>query len=85
MDFNTELKQLAHVKVLGKPLQIGDVLRALDLNSTDESTRVSVSANFMRIGIMEDFALINLALPLSHPDNDKACGKVLAILNKGHE
>ncbi|MBR1146653.1 hypothetical protein [Bradyrhizobium sp. AUGA SZCCT0431] len=77
---NEEADNAQRWKILGKPLTIEDVLRALDLNSTDEGTYLSCSSNLMRVQIKNDVAIFDLTKPLSAPENEAACAAVLKLL-----
>lgn len=68
-------------KILGKPLTIADVMNALrDINDgnfllgTDGTLWTNTTGGLVDTGICFD------PPTLSHPDNDEACGKLLAVL-----
>lgn len=71
-------------EILGQHITVADVLMALTLHKPlilwtvrpyyPASVQLEFSGKLV--------ATFNLALPLSHPDNDEACGKVLDLITK---
>lgn len=72
-------------EILGKPLGLQDILRAI--HSTGVFTEMFISSDgFLVIDLnIDTHVMLNLAIPLSHPDNNVAFGKLLALLTNNED
>lgn len=69
-DEMTDNLDIDETEIIGRLIQLSDVLRALDLNSTDEKTRLSASANYFRIDYKEDSCIWDLSKPLEEQSEE---------------
>lgn len=69
-------------KILGKPLTIENVLMMVYRHRVAYGIPFAVySTGYCTLG-EEAYTYFNLDHPLTHPDNDEACGKVLDLISK---
>lgn len=74
--------------IIGKPLEIGDVLRAIGKVHNEKKVGIDAGGYLVKRLTYEERhkkdmeIYIDLSLPLSHPNNESACGAVYQLIKK---